>query len=123
MLNFEQINIIKKVGYDINTIYQQDKTLIIDYVLFMVSTKNFDKEFILMLKKLLDIGCDLKKGNLLKNISGFDYKDNKRQTLVRFFIEQKFIETDNILLYDDKMLYDTRVGKCIIQIIGGHPNI
>ena len=124
-MTIDQIQIYINLGYDINVEYnsssydtKKDTTLLIDCISNILRQSYCGNIYIEKFKFLINNGANIKAGNLFRQISGIQYEDReKRVNFIEYLIDEMALDTININVFKEKMLYDTRLGKCIINIV------
>jgi len=123
-MNKEQIQILINNNYDINYLYKSntnaihvDTTLIIDCVYKILNDKN-NEQYKEIFDFLIEQKADIRKGNLLRHISGIQY-DNRPYKIefIQYLLDNNMIDIENKIIFKDKLLFDTRLGKCILNLI------
>lgn len=116
LLDVNGIDALIKNNYDINTVYNGQRTLLIDCVLNILRTKDINRVnniYLPLFHHLLNNGADSYKGNMLKYISGRSFKAEYKANLIKYLINNKLIDTTNRIIYNGKIFNDTRLGKYI----------
>lgn len=108
--------------YDINTVYETDRTLIIeciDCMYYGLRAKNYDtyNDYFEVFKYLVAQGANTRLGNMMKYMANNSYKDQMNVNFVGYLIDKNLIDTHNRIIYGKKYLYDTKLGKCILQLL------
>lgn len=103
-------------GSDVNLIFDKDQTVVSSLLYNIIGCEpTCNQSKIKKLEYLLNKGADLNLGNI-RTISGIQYEDRpKRINFVRYLID-KGLNIENRIIFKNKMLYDTRLGKLIIKI-------
>ena len=108
------LNKLIECGTNVNLIFKKDQTAL-SCLMWKIIDMYYESD-IIKFNYLLDNGADINLGNI-RTISGVQYIDRpKRIQLIQYFIG-KGLDINNKLLYGDKMLYDTRLGRLIEQIL------
>jgi hypothetical protein len=124
-LTFSEIQFLVSKGWDINRLYLfnpcSNYWMSVPYyrITFTNISNQTDYERIVnMLEQFISIGYNPHIENILRGLSGVQYVDRPhRINFIKYLIDKKYITTENCVLFDNVMLYDTRVGKCILELI------
>ena len=115
--NAEYIKILLQNGLDINKIFHGEYCTTFINFLARKCVCEDNSENLKLFQFAIDNGADCSKSNFLQNISGVQYENRQyRKDFVKFLIDRNLIDTTNHIIFENKMLYDTRLGKCILEL-------
>ena len=104
-------------GLDINKIFHGEYCTTFINFLARKCVCEDNSENLKLFQFAIDNGADCSKSNFLQNISGVQYENRQyRKDFVKFLIDRNLIDTTNHIIFENKMLYDTRLGKCILEL-------
>lgn len=118
---YEFINELIKRGCNVNYVFNDDQTYLSQLfsgLMYSESCNSAKNKIEFLLSK----GADINLGNI-RIISGIQYKDRPHKIEQVKYLMSKGLNIENRLLFKDKMLYDTRLGETILNILSEEPLI